>query len=179
MHIISLPKSHDAKGGLTIEWNNSAISDQNGLFSFSLRLDKTKLMEAGLVGNLGVPAMWPAGEGSKVEAELAPNHRQPMGGKIVMEMVWWRARATKILVQVNLYHLLKYLAWLVTLIHSDLRSEKNSKTKQNAQENGKLNGPFEIARLFSHFRPLDVPKGMFLLSFHKLCVRLHVHMSIP
>ena len=84
-------------------------------------------MEAGLVGSLGVPALWPAGEESKIEAELVPNHRQPMGGKIVKEMVWWRARATKILVQVNLYHLLKYLTWHVTLIHSDLRSEKKGK----------------------------------------------------
>ena len=88
-------------------------------------------MEAGPVGSLGVPALWPAGEESKVEAELVPNHRQPMGGTIVKEMVWWRARATKILVQVNLYHLLKYLMWHLAFIHSDLRSEKKEKLKTN------------------------------------------------
>ena len=154
MHIISLPKSHDAKGGLTIEWNNSASSDQNGLFSFSLRLDKTKLMEAGLVGNLGVPAMWPAGEGSKVEAELAPNHRQPMGGKIVMEMVWWRARATKILVQVNLYHLLKYLMWHLAFIHSDLRSEKKEKLKTNKMHE-KMESWMGLFRLHVFFFPFQ------------------------
>ena len=29
--------------------------------------------------------------------------------------------------------------------------------------------------LFSHFRPRDVPKGIFLLFFHKLCIHMHVH----
>ena len=29
--------------------------------------------------------------------------------------------------------------------------------------------------LFSHFRPRDVLMGIFLLSFYKLCVHLHVH----
>ena len=33
--------------------------------------------------------------------------------------------------------------------------------------------------LFSHFRPRDVLMGIFLFSFHKLCVHLHVHMTIP
>ena len=58
-------------------------------------------MEAGLVGSLGIPALWPAGEESKVEVELVPNRRQPMGEQIAKEMVWWRARVTKILVQAN------------------------------------------------------------------------------
>ena len=34
---------------------------------------------------------------------------------------------------------------------------------------------FSLYVLFSHFRPRDVLMGSFLLSFHKLCVHLHVH----
>ena len=34
---------------------------------------------------------------------------------------------------------------------------------------------FSLYVLFSHFRPRDFLMGIFLLSFHKLCVHLHVH----
>ena len=34
---------------------------------------------------------------------------------------------------------------------------------------------FSLYVLFSHFRPRDVLKGIFLLFFHKLCVHSHVH----
>ena len=37
------------------------------------------------------------------------------------------------------------------------------------------NGPLFLYVLFSHFRPLDVPKGIFLLSFHKLFIHMKVH----
>ena len=34
---------------------------------------------------------------------------------------------------------------------------------------------FGLYVLFSHFRPRDDPKGIFLLFFHKLCIHMHVH----
>ena len=34
---------------------------------------------------------------------------------------------------------------------------------------------FSLYVLFSHFRPRDVLKGIFLLFFHKLCVHIHVY----
>ena len=35
--------------------------------------------------------------------------------------------------------------------------------------------PFSLFVLFSHFGPLDGLMGVFLLFFHDLCLRLHVH----
>ena len=38
---------------------------------------------------------------------------------------------------------------------------------------------FSLYVLFSHFRPRDVPKGIFLLFFHKLCIRRHLKETVP
>ena len=45
---------------------------------------------------------------------------------------------------------------------------------QNGLRVIKVKDLFSLYVLFSHFRPRDVPKGNFLLCFHKLCIHVHV-----
>ena len=58
---------------------------------------------------------------------------------------------------------------------NDVLSSKNIRTALSERPVRGTIDIFSLYVLFSHFRPRDVLMGIFLLSFHKLCVHLHVH----